>query len=116
MVGNIDQRRRSVRLFVARQTALDHRWRVRAQFLKIVTVEERRRADDVAAESDCRCLLQRQKVRADNVGDVGARVQELVHLDVVILVIVAHVLIVVWFGEEARRSEDHARQSGVPVE
>jgi hypothetical protein len=105
-----------VRFLVVGHTPLHNRRCIRAELLQVIAGEGCRRAHDVATEPDRGCLLQREKMRVDDVLDVRPPVQKLVHLNVAVVVGLPRLLPVVRFRKEARRSEDETRQAEVAVE
>src|SRR4051794_24531396 len=97
-------------LVAGKQVAHDGR-RVDAQRGNVGGRERRRGADDVAAEADRGPAPGREPVRADDVLEVDAAIQQLVDLDVGVVVGGADVVVVVALREEARGPQDQARQA-----
>jgi hypothetical protein len=100
---------------VGRNVARDDRRRIRMQRERVHGLERRRRADDVAAEADGLGALERAAVRADDVGEIDAPIQQFVDLEVRVGVGEPDRVAVVGFREEARGAQDHDREAVVAV-
>ncbi len=85
--------------------------RVVAKLAQVILRERRRGADDVAIETDIGRLLDRQQMRAHDVLNIGAAIEQFVHLQVGVLMRIPSLGKVVVFGEEARGAQHDARQA-----
>ena len=102
--------------FVVGNAPAHHQRRVNRQVREVVRQEWRGCTNYIFAKADCGRVLSGQQMCAHDIFDLDAPVEIFVYLNVIVRVGFPHSLVVVLFGEKARRSEHDAGKPLVPME